>query len=189
MKSYNILLQNNKHKITVARVEPSVWTELHFDKHHYLSNTLNKSAKCLLFFMNGEPCAFVALLNSPRKGKPHGFSISRIVILPDFQGMGLFKKIIDFCGSIIKACGQDYELYIKTIHTRAGKSLTRNSNWTPTSYNGKVRSKTSYETGKYNHRLTRVSFCYKFSGAPLNGYKELLLPVQDLRSKKVLTLF
>lgn len=184
MKSYNIRPTKIIRKLSVLRVEADAWKELHFDKHHYLSKNINKSAKCLVFLLDNEVCAFVGLLNSPRKGMPNGFSISRIVILPDFQGMGLFSKILDFCGGIIKSCGDDYMLYIKTVHTRAGKSLQNNPNWAPTTYNGKIRKKEVCEKGKYDNRLTRASYCYKYIGEKINGYNELLLPIKILRDKK-----
>lgn len=112
-------------KLTVRRVEADAWYDLGFYKYHYLTASLNKSCKCLLFQWNDVPVAFVALLNTPRKGMPYGFSISRIVILPDFQGLGLFKKIINFCGGIITNQGENHHLYIKTVHHNAGHSLEK----------------------------------------------------------------
>lgn len=184
MKFFNILTSKPKYQLSVARVEASVWQDLNFDKHHYLSRDLNKSAKCLIFYIENEVCAFVALLNSPRKGKPNGFSISRIVILPDYQGMGLFKIILNFLGGIIKALGDDYELYIKTIHEKAGLSLISNSKWQPTSYNGKIRKVSVEEQKRYPNRLTRASYCYRYIGPKVEGYNELLLPINILREKK-----
>lgn len=181
MKSYNIITPSFKPKLSVVRVESNVWHDLHFDKHHYLSQKLNKSAKCLVFLIENEVCAFIALLNSPRKGKPNGYSISRIVILPDFQGMGLFSIILNFCGGIIKNLGDDFELYIKTVHARAGKSLQHNNNWKPTSYNGKIRKVSEEEKHKYANRLTRASYCYKYSGQKIDGYEDILLPIGILR--------
>lgn len=174
--------------LTVQRVEPSVWTSLGFDKHHYLTHTLNPSAKCLLFSWDGVPVGFIALLNSPRKGKPWGHSISRVVVLPDFQGMGLSSKIINFCGGILKSMGEDWSLYLKTIHEKMGEYMTRSDKWTPTSYNGKMRSKESTESeGKrYQNRLQRKSFCFRYDGEAIMGYEELLKPIKELRENKTI---
>lgn len=59
-----------KIKLTVVRVEPNVWFDLNFANHHYLTETLNKSCKCLLFMWDDIPVGFIGLLNSPRKGQP-----------------------------------------------------------------------------------------------------------------------
>lgn len=173
-------------ELTVERVEASVWETLGFYKHHYLTEKLNKSCKCLLFSWNGVPVGFVGLLNSPRKGMPWGHSISRVVVLPDFQGLGLSSKIINFCGGILKAKGEGFSLYLKTIHDKMGKYLERSEKWSPTSYNGKIRSEKSTlsEGRKYQNRLQRMSYCFKYVGEAIYGYDELLEPINELRNKK-----
>lgn len=175
-------------KLTVQRVEPSVWITLGFYKHHYLTSSLNKSCKCLLFSWNSIPVAFVALLNSPRKGMPWGHSISRIVILPDFQGLGLSSKIINFCGGILKSNGDDWTLYLKTVHTKMGSYLENSPSWAPTAYNGKTRNERAIndEGKRYKNRLARKSYCYKYIGEPIFGYGELLEPINKLRNKKIM---
>ena len=173
-------------QLTVERVEANVWESLSFEKHHYLTPALNPSAKCFLFKWDDNPVGFVAILNSPRKGYPHGHNISRIVLFPDYQGLGLSTQILNFCGGILKSLGEDYFLYIKTIHDKMGKGLERNNNWTPTSYNGKLRNKEGLqaEGGKYKNRLERISYCYKYIGEPIYGYEHLLKPIKELREEK-----
>jgi GNAT superfamily N-acetyltransferase len=127
------------------------------------------------------PVAFVGILNTPRKGLPHDMAISRIVILPDYQGLGLSSIILNFCGGIVKSLGDDYRLLIKTIHAKMGKHLEKCKEWDPTAFNGKQRVKTDYEQGKYNNRFERTSFCFKYVGQPIFGYEELLLPIAQLR--------
>ena len=130
--------------LTVQRVEASEWKNLGFDKHHYLTSDINKSCKCLLFSWNETPIAFVGILNTPRKGLPFDMAISRLVILPDYQGLGLSSIILNFCGGIVQSLGEDYRLLIKTIHTKMGKHLTKCNEWEPTAFNGKQRTKTEY---------------------------------------------
>jgi GNAT superfamily N-acetyltransferase len=173
-------------QLTVQRVEASEWKNLGFDKHHYLTADINKSCKCLLFSWNNTPVAFVGILNTPRRGMPNDLAISRLVILPDYQGLGLSSIILNFCGGIVKALGEDYRLLIKTIHTKMGKHLTLCDEWAPTAFNGKRRTNTQYEKGRYNNRLERTSYCFKYVGEAKHGYEELLLPINELRDKKCL---
>lgn len=172
-------------KLKVMRVEHNIWYDMNFYKHHYLTSNLNKSCKCLLFTWDGVPCAFVGLLNSPSKGQPYKITVSRIVILPEFQGLGLASRILNFCGGIVKACGEEYSLHIKTIHEKMGKGLERNKLWKATANNGKYRKvDTTEPSGKYKNRLQRASYCYKYIGEALNGYNELMLPISVLRKNK-----
>lgn len=170
--------------LKIQRVEANVWYDLNFAKHHYLTENLNKSCKCFLFTWNNVPCAFVGILNLPQKGHPNNMTISRIVILPEFQGLGLSSKILNFCGGIVKACGETFNLYIKTIHEKMGEGLERNKKWNPTGYNGKIRKDSNDKSGKYKNRLQRKSFCYRYDGEPLYGYEELMKPIKELRDIK-----
>ena len=165
----NIIINKEKNakphiNLTVQRVEANEWKNLHFADHHYLTADINKSCKCLLFSWNDIPIAFVGILNTPRKGLPHDMAISRMVILPDYQGLGLSSIILNFCGGIVKSLGDDYRLLIKTIHAKMGKHLTNCQEWEATAFNGKQRTKTEYEKGKYNNRFERTSFCFKYVG-------------------------
>lgn len=174
-------------KLTVRRVEASVWTSMLFDKSHYLTSELNKSCKCLLFEWNNVPVAFVGILNTPRKGIPYGCSISRIVILPDYQGLGLSTIIFNFVGGIVKSLSDDehdYRLYIKTAHSKFGQALSRNSNVRGTVFDGKGRDKKSADNQRYRNRLTRVSYCKEYIGNKIDGFQDMLRPIGELRKIK-----
>lgn len=175
--------------LTVRRVEASAFETLGFHKHHYLRQDINPSCKCLLFEWDGQPVGFVGILNSPRKGIPFSMSISRIVILPDYQGLHLSRRLCNFVGGIVKSLSNDtdnYRLYIKTAHQKMGQSLTKDTeNWRGTAFDGKGRTKesTEYDNHKYANRLTRVSFCKEYIGKPIYGYEDLLLPISEMRKK------
>ena len=174
-------------KLTVRRVEASVWTSMLFDKSHYLTSELNKSCKCLLFEWNNVPVAFVGILNTPRKGIPYGCSISRIVILPDYQGLGLSTIIFNFVGGIVKSLSDeehDYRLYIKTAHSKFGQALSRNPNVRGTVFDGKGRDKKSADNQRYRNILTRVSYCKEYIGDKIDGFQDMLRPIGDLRKLK-----
>lgn len=174
-------------KLTVRRVEASVWTSMLFDKSHYLTSELNKSCKCLLFEWNNVPVAFVGILNTPRKGIPYGCSISRIVILPDYQGLGLSTVIFNFVGGIVKSLSDeehDYRLYIKTAHSKFGQALSRNPNVRGTVFDGKGRDKKSADNQRYRNRLTRVSYCKEYIGKKIDGFQDMLKPISDLRKSR-----
>ena len=178
--------------LTIRRVEPSVWYSLGFYKHHYLTEKLNPSCKCFLFEWDTIPVAFVGLLNTPRTGIPYGMSISRIVVLPDYQGLGLSRIICNFCGGIVTAMSDDehiYKLYIKTAHEKMGEALGRDTNWRGTQFDGKARtmSSTEFEKGRYNNRLTRKSYCKEYIGGKIYGFEDLMLPIKEMREKKAET--
>ena len=178
-------LRQGKPKIElhVSRVEVEAWD--FFKKHHYLTEDVNKSCKFLLFEWNEKPIGIVALINQPNKGgKASAMAISRIVISPDYQGMGLGVSICEFSSAILLDNGAS-NIYIKTVNPALGEYMKRSNNWRPTSSNGRIGN----TDVKAINRKTRPSYCYEYVGQSINGYKELLLPISEMRSKNKITLF
>lgn len=171
-------------KLTVRRVEPIVWKSLGFSKCHYLSAELNKSCKCLLFEWDGVPVAFVGIINSPRIRMPYAMAISRMVILEDYQGLGLSTIIFNFVGGIVKSLSTDdreYRLFIKTAHSKFGQALSRNPNVRATANHLK---KTRPTDTRYRHRLSRRSYCYEYIGEKIDGFQDMLRPISEMRKNK-----
>ena len=172
-------------QLTVRRVEPSVWRSMGFAKEHYLTAELNKSCKCLLFEWDGVPIGFAGILNTPRKGIPYGCSISRIVILPDYQGLGLSTLIFNFVGGIVKSLSDeehDYRLFIKTAHRKFGEALARNPKVRSTANH--LKKPTRPTDARYRHRLSRRSYCYEYIGDKIDGFQDILRPIGDMRKEK-----
>ena len=165
-------------RLSVQRVEASAWTNMGFDKHHYLTSELNKSAKCFLFYWDGKVVGFCAVLNSPRNGCPNDCSISRTVVLPDFQGLGIGSRMTNFIGGIFSAAG--YSVYTKTANPALGIYRDRSDKWAGTSHNHKTR-KTIDHDEKYRNRLMRMSYCHKYVGEKIYGYECLLKPIDTIR--------
>ena len=181
----NQIIKNQKRpdiKLYVLRVESSAWRDLGFHKHHYLTQDLPKSAKCFLFLWDDKPIGFVALLNQTHKGgNRYDHRISRIVVNPQYQGLGFSGDILKFMGGLIKSMDKEANLYIKTVHTKMGKHLKNSDDWQASTYNGKRHHATDANA---KNRIGRVSYCFKYVGAPRYGYEYLLTPINELRRDK-----
>jgi energy-coupling factor transporter ATP-binding protein EcfA2 len=181
-------LRQGRPQITlqVSRVEAETWH--FFKKHHYLTEDVNKSCKFLLFEWNDKPIGIVAIINQPRKGCSNGFAISRIVVMPDFQGMGLGVKLLEFCGGLIR--NNNGLCFIKTVNPALGVYFNNNKQWRGTAMNNKIRHKSSSSSDiSAKNRLERTSFCHEYIGESISGYEDLLLPINEMRSKNEITLF
>jgi GNAT superfamily N-acetyltransferase len=164
-------------KLQVSRVEYDTWNL--FKKHHYLTEDVNKSCKFLLFEWDSRPIGIVAIINQPRKGCSNGFAISRVVVLPDFQGMGLGVKISEFAGSVIR--NQGGVCFIKTVNPALGEYFNNSVNWRKTSSNGKSRKLKEDTDKRARNRLERLSYSHEYIGDSISGYEELLLPISEMR--------
>lgn len=171
-------------ELQVSRVESNTWNI--FKKHHYLTEDVNKSCKFFLFEWNSKPVGICAVINQPRKGCPNGFALSRTVILPDFQGMGIGSKISEFCASLFIGIGG--KVYTKTINPALGEYRNRSDKWRGTTFNGKISKHAKYDKNAKG-RLERISYCHEYIGEGTSGYEELLRPINEMREAKSFTLF
>lgn len=167
-----------KVELTVAACEPSLWYDLGFHRHHYMTEDLNPSSKCYLVRWNGVAVAFVALLPQLSSGCSGSMRFSRIVVMPDYQGLGLVGRLMDFFGGVVKGERPSSTLYMKTIHPRVGAYMGRSSNWEASAYNQEFRDELregkENKHARYSGGKARASFCFKYVGPPLEGYGFLL---------------
>jgi ABC-type lipoprotein export system ATPase subunit len=170
-----------KIELSVSRVEIGAWDI--FKKHHYLTEDINLSCKCLLFKWDDKPVGFIAMINQPTPpDRLTAMRISRVVVLPDYQGLGLGVKISEFSSAIFKANGAS-NVYIKTVNPALGEYMERSHNWKATAYNGKVRNATG-SNDRAKNRLSRRSYNFEYVGDMIDGYSDLLLPLNDMRLNK-----
>lgn len=171
--------------LQVSRTEAHTWD--FFKKHHYLTESVNNAYKFMIFYWNEKPIAINVLAVMPSATIKNAYRESRIVVLPDYQGMGIGSKISEFCGGILKSNG--YRYYTKTVHPALGEWRNNNSNnWRPTGDNGKIRTPRKTRSA-YHSVITRASYCHEYVGEGISGYEDLLLPINEMRSKNEITLF
>lgn len=98
--------------VTICRVPYSSWKI--FAPFHYMSNTLNKTAKCFGLFVDDQLTTFLAVLYRPMsRGHDNApiYGISRVVTLPDWQGLGLAPFLTDTLAGMYKALGCRFRNY------------------------------------------------------------------------------
>ena len=176
-------------ELQVYRTMADTWDR--FKKHHYITEEMNNGAYCYCFVWDENLVAFCSVLANPGKGLDNAWRISRVVVMPDFQGLGIGRNVCEFISAIYMQGKK--RMYIKTVNPSIGEYFERSNTWSPTGYNGRERGISLSDAQKYANRLTRKSYCYKYVGKPISGYEELLLPIDELRHKNAtkgqLTLF
>ena len=117
---------------SVRRCEQSLWPL--FAPHHYLSPILQKSCQCYVAVSAaGKYVAFCAVMSMLHRKAGHAMREHRLVVLPDFQGMGLGPRFSDAIAGLWASTGKKY--YSKTSHPRLGEYRERSALWRSTSVN------------------------------------------------------
>jgi GNAT superfamily N-acetyltransferase len=112
-------------EINLEIVETSRDAWRYFKKHHYLSGALHQGAKCYLAKWNGESVAFCATLQSiGRKGLR---KVHRLVVAPEFQGLGIGTAFANGVASILAE--QGCRTAITTGHPGLSAALKKSPFW------------------------------------------------------------
>ena len=88
-------------ELEIFRAKYRAWRM--FARHHYLSGSLSTAARCFVALWDGTPvafCATVSLIGAKRRWR-----ISRIVTLPDYQGVGIGMSLTETVAQLHRAEG------------------------------------------------------------------------------------
>lgn len=156
--------------LRVVRCHHSAWRLFH--RHHYLSAKLNPSATCFAVFCDGTLAAFEAWLpfvGRIRRGSPPMRRASRVVCLPDFQGVGISNAVNSHLASAWRSLG--YRAVLSTSHPGFIASRRRDPLWVCTHNPGMM---TGGRTGS-NRRMaatqafTRLVASFEYVGPSMDA--------------------
>ncbi len=69
-----------------------------FRQYHYLNGKLGAGVRCYVAMYQFKPVAFIAVAHI--RMKSHYYRVSRLVVLPDYQGIGIGKRLLNFVAEL-----------------------------------------------------------------------------------------
>lgn len=103
--------------IEVRRSSGSLWPV--FERHHYLSAAIHPAARCYAAMWENNPIALCAtLMNAGHIGRR---IVHRLVVLPDYQGLGVGLRLLDVVSGIEHNDGS--RISIRTSHPALIRAL------------------------------------------------------------------
>lgn len=123
-------LQRPSIQIDIYRTTYRDWPT--FQKHHYLSASVAKASHCYVGVWEENVVAFAAVMRLPGRMK-NGWREHRLVVLPDFQGLGIGNKFSEAVAEIYLS--QEGKYYSRTAHPSMGNYREKSELWKPTSKN------------------------------------------------------
>ncbi len=110
-------------ELELHRCHRHLWTL--FAPHHYLSGALSPGAHCYAAWWQGRPVSFCATL--PVIGRRNHWRISRIVTLPDYQGVGIGMQVAEAVCQLYRAAG--CRMNVTASHPAMIAHCTRSPRW------------------------------------------------------------
>lgn len=133
-----------------------------FREHHYLTKDFNKGAFVYLITLDNTIIGFNSILNQPSGTSKFSFRTHRLVILPDYQGLGIGTKFEEFIGEdILKRGGK---LYLRTTHLRLGRHCMESNKWVAASQNLVIRKKNDNSPKYKTVDCTRKAYSFEYVG-------------------------
>lgn len=111
--------------VEIARVGHDAWKL--FAPFHYLTADLHRAAACYVLFVEGMPASFAGVLHRPHPKVDDIRGVSRLVTLPDYQGLGLAMILADTLGAAFKAVGKRLHTY--PAHPSLVRAFDRSRMW------------------------------------------------------------
>jgi GNAT superfamily N-acetyltransferase len=69
-----------------------------FRQYHYLTSELGAGIRCYAAICRNKPIAFIAVASV--RMKTTYYRVSRLVVLPDYQGIGIGKQLLNFIAEL-----------------------------------------------------------------------------------------
>ena len=137
-----------------------------FKNHHYMSEKFNVAAHCYLAVRKDtkEWIGFTAVLAQPGR-VPNMWRGHRLVILPEYQGLGYGPTLDEYVGQLLLNRGKRF--YSRTVHPRLGEYRERSHRWKATSKNktytrGMHKGKSQMK--KFKNTVSRISYSHEYIG-------------------------
>ena len=127
--------------LEIFRCRRGAWSM--FARHHYLSGSLSRAARCYLATWDGVPVAFCATVTLI--GQRNRWRISRIVTLPDYQGVGIGTSVLETVAGLHK--DQGHRVNATASHPAVIAHWRRSPRWRPIS----VKKTGSADARKFIH--------------------------------------
>ncbi|QDT01280.1 GNAT family N-acetyltransferase [Adhaeretor mobilis] len=152
-------LRRPRLELAIHRCGLAAWEP--FARHHYLSGSLNRVARCYLATWSGVPVAFAATL--PVIGRRAHRRFTRLVTLPDFQGMGIGTRVLAEVASLHRELG--HRVNITSSHPSLIRHCRSSSLWKAVSVNKLGRRHGSRISAGYRSSAGRAVVSFEYQGS------------------------
>lgn len=152
--------------VEVRRVPYDAWRV--FAPFHYLTAELNRNARCFALFVADRIAAFAGMLHRPHPKVRDIYGLSRLVTLPDFQGLGLAFVLCDALAAAYKSLGYRYHTY--PAHPALIRAFDRSPNYALKKVPGMYIENRS-KTGTVSPSLSRPCAVFQYVGASMSDAK------------------
>lgn len=131
-----------------------------FKDHHYLSGDISAASRCYVAMWENQIVGFLATMTMPSGSLKNAWRGHRVVILPDYQGLGIGMRFIDSIAQI--HLDENHRFFSRAAHPRMIYYCEKSPLWKPTSKHKKLRTDVTHENLFNNHYVDNKRICGSF---------------------------
>lgn len=147
--------------IEIARVDKSAWKA--FSPFHYMTSEMHSAVTCFGLWADSVLTTFAAVLHRPHPRCRDIKGVSRLVTLPDYQGLGLGMVMMDRLGEVYKAA--NFRLHAYPAHPSFVRSFDSSPRWTMRKRPGLLQRAPSKSTTLASMAMSRPCAVFSYEGA------------------------
>ncbi len=143
-----------------------------FRQYHYLNSSLVPHARCYCALYRDRPIAFIAVVHIHMRARY--CRVSRLVVLPDYQGIGVGKRLLNFIAELY-ASQTKVPFYILTSNPQIIRGNIKNWKITRFGHASKGREDTRINNeirNSLSRKRITVSLKYVCLNNLLNEFKQ-----------------
>jgi GNAT superfamily N-acetyltransferase len=150
-------------ELRIHKCPKSLWQV--FRQYHYLSGSLSSASRCYAAYLNERPVAFIAIIQAHFAA--HYWRVSRLVVLPDYQGIGIGKRLLNFVAELYTSQSR-LPFYILTSNPQLARGnlgrwkIMRKGHASRMKCVGDFETKTSAKTLIHSNSRGRLSVSLKY---------------------------
>lgn len=152
-----------------------------FREHHYLSADLNKAADCYTIYWDDVLVGFRAVITMPCGTIKYAYRGHRLVILPDYQNLGIGTKVMEFLGEHYLSKG--YKYFGRSTHLRLYNYWSHSPKWEFNSSDNKLprtpTDSTTIKMGVKDRSLHRVAHSAEYLGSDYANKPHITIHIDD----------
>jgi ABC-type lipoprotein export system ATPase subunit/GNAT superfamily N-acetyltransferase len=130
-----------------------------FAKYHYLSHSHNNAANVYVALVNDQIAGFISVLHFPHPKVKNMKKVHRLVILPDYQGIGIGGVLLNHIGDVYMKTKQRFN--ITTSAPSLIYSLKKSNKWITTRLSRTKAQSTSSTLGNMKTSVNRITASFE----------------------------
>ena len=158
-------LQRPKINLEIVRCRRGAWQM--FARHHYLTGSICPTARCFLALWDGAPVTFCATV--PIIGRRDHWRVTRIVTLPDYQGIGIGMAVLEGVGDLHRDEG--HRINVTASHPALVAHCRRSPRWRAVSVKPTGSARARRFKPNYRGSGGRAVVSFEYLGKEGSGFR------------------